>query len=239
MISYHRLPGGLNQQALNGVSDWFGMPSFVKDYWAVVKSNIQNIRDTGPKITQYWARISAAQQTLANRGDTRGAAVLDDELKKIADDMQKWSKVKQYIDDYLPQWMGLDENATVMSPASAVSGVGFVPLVLGAVAIGALAYVVNTGMALYQDYQFKQGLTQAVIEGKISAGQEREILSVPKEEGVFEKVVSTVGVSAAFGIPTALVIGGGLYLLFTTGILNKVIGSIFSGGSSSTPASGG
>lgn len=233
MISYQRLPGRLNQQALNGVSDWFGMPTWVRDYWAVVKTNIQNIRDTGPKITQYWARISAAQQTLVNRGDTRGAGVLDDELKKIADDMQKWSKVKQYIDDYLPQWMGLDEPSQVVaSPASAVSGLGFVPLILSAFAIAALSYVVTTGMALYQDYQFKQGLTQAVIEQKLTAGQEREILSVPKSEGIFEKVVSTVGVSAAFGIPTALVIGGGLYLLFTTGVLNKVIGSVMGGGSS-------
>lgn len=241
MISYQRLPGRHTRQALNGISDWFGMPTFVKDYWQVVKANIQNIRATGPKISTHQQRIAVAQQTLLARGDTAGANALNDELLKIQDDLDKWWKVNGYLDTYLPQWTGLDDpGSTAVTPASGVSGqgLGFVPLILSAVAIGALAYVVNTGMALYQDYQYKSQLTQAVIDQKISSGQMKDILSVPKEEGVFEKVVSTVGVGAAFGIPTALVIGGGLYLLFTTGVLNKVIGSIFSG-SSSTPASGG
>lgn len=234
MISYQRLPGRLNQQALNGVSDWFGMPSFIKDYWQVVKQNIQNLINTGPKITQYWARISAAQQTLANRGDTRGAAVLADELLKIADDMQKWSKVKMYIDTYMPQWMGLDDpnNSGAVTPSSGVSGLGFVPLILSAVAIAALAYVVTTGMALYQEYQFKQGLTQAVIEGKISAGQEREILSVPKSEGILEKAVNIVGVTGAIGIPTALLVGGGIYLVIQMGLLKSIVGAFSSSSSS-------
>jgi len=242
MISYQRLPGRASQQALNGISDWFGMPTWVKDYWQVVKQNIANIRATGPKITQYWAKMSNAQQILVSRGDTQRAALLDDEMKKIADDLQKWAKVDQYLNDYLPQWTGLDDPGQVaVAPSSAVSGAGlgfvFIPLILGAVSIGALAYVVNTGMALVQDYQFKSQLTADVIAGKITSGQAAEILSVPKSEGIFEKVVSTVGVSAAFGIPTALVVGGGLYLLFTTGILNKVIGSVFGG--SNTQSSGG
>jgi hypothetical protein len=242
MISYHRLPGRLNQQALNGVSDWFGMPSFVKDYWNVVKQNIQNIKDTGPKITAYWARISYAQQKLIARGDTVGANALADEMSKIADDMQKWSKVKQAIDDYLPSWAQLDDpGSTAVTPSSGVSGLGFVPLILSAVAIAALAYVVNTGMALYQDYQFKSQLTQAVIDQKISSGQMKDILSVPREEGLLERTVDIVGVTGAVGIPTVLLIGGGLYILFTTGMLNKILGSVGSmiGGSSSTPASGG
>jgi hypothetical protein len=237
MMTYQRLPGRLNKQALNGISDWFGMPSYVKDYWQVVKANVQNIRDTGPRITQYWARISNAQQTLAARGDSR-AALLDDEMKKIADDMQKWSRVNGYINDYLPTWMGLDQNVVVSAtPGSAVSGLGFVPLILSAVAIGALAYVVNVGMALYQDYQFKSQLTQAVIDQKISTGQMTDILSVPKSEGIFEKVVSTVGVSAAFGIPTALVIGGGIYLLIGTGTLNTILKSVSSMFGSSSQSS--
>ena len=240
MISYQQLPGRANQQALNGVSDWFGMPSFVKSYWEVVKANIKNIKDTGPKITQYWSRISNAQQKLVARGDTARAALLDDEMKKIADDMQKWSKVNGYIDTYLPQWAGLDQNmALVTSPSSAVSGMGFVPLVLGAVSIGALAYVVNVGMALVQDYQFKSQLTQAVIDHKITSGQMTEILSVPKSEGIFEKVVSTVGIGAAFGIPTALMIGVGAYLLIGTSTLNAVLKAVGLGGSSSSQGSGG
>lgn len=239
MISYQRLPGRANQQALNGITDWFGMPSFVNQYWQVVKANVRNIRETGPKITQYWSRISNAQQKLVARGDMVHAAQLDDEMKKIADDMQKWSTVNGYMETYLPQWMGLDQNvAMVTSPTSAVSGVGFVPLILGAVSIAALAYVVNVGMALVQDYQFKSKLTQAVIDQKISTGQMTDILSVPKSEGIFEKVVSTVGVSAAFGIPTALVIGVGAYLLLGTSTLSMVLKAVGLGGQSSQSSGG-
>jgi hypothetical protein len=88
-------------------------------------------------------------------------------------------------------------------------------------------------MALVQDYAYKSQLTQAVIDQKLSTGQMADLLSIPKSEGIFEKVVSTVGVSAAFGIPTALLVGGGLYLLFSTGMLNKMVSWIPGGSSSS------
>jgi hypothetical protein len=228
MISYQRLPGRASQESLNGMSDWFGMPSFVRQYWEVVKANIKNIKDTGPKITAYWSRISNAQQKLVARGDTQRAALLDDEMKKIADDMQKWSKVNGYIDTYLPQWAGLDQNVTVQPG----SGVGAVPFIIAGMALTALAYVVNVGMALVQDYAFKSQLTQAVIDQKISSGQMTEILSVPKSEGIFEKVVSTVGVGAAFGIPTALMIGAGAYLLIGTSTLNTILKAVGLGGTS-------
>jgi hypothetical protein len=228
MISYQRLPGRASQESLNGISDWFGMPSFVRQYWEVVKANIKNIKDTGPKITAYWSRISNAQQKLVARGDTQRAALLDDEMKKIADDMQKWSKVNGYIDTYLPQWAGLDQNVTVQPG----SGVGAVPFIIAGMALTALAYVVNVGMALVQDYAFKSQLTQAVIDQKISSGQMTEILSVPKSEGIFEKVVSTVGVGAAFGIPTALMIGAGAYLLIGTSTLNTILKAVGLGGTS-------
>jgi hypothetical protein len=239
MISYQRLPGRASQQSLNGISDWFGMPSFVKDYWQVVKQNIANIRATGPKISAYQQRIAIAQQTLLARGNTAGANALTDELLKIQDDLDKWWRVNGYLDSYLPTWAGLDDPATVPTvPGSAVSGLGFIPLVLSAVAIAALAYVVNTGMALVQDYMYKSQLTQAVIDQKMSSGQMKDILSVPREEGVLEKAIDTVGVTAALGIPTVLLVGGGIYLLLTTGVLNKLISSIFGGSASSTPASG-
>jgi hypothetical protein len=106
-------------------------------------------------------------------------------------------------------------------------------------ALTALAYVVNTGMALVQDYAYKSQLTQAVIDQKISTGQMVDILSVPKSEGVFESVVGKVGTGLGFGIPAALLIGGGAYLLFTTGMLNNILKTVGLSGSSSSQSSGG
>lgn len=226
MYSYRKLPAS-NQ--LDGVLDFFGMRS----YWNALKGKIAELQALGPRIAQHWQRISVAQQTLLARGDVEKANIMGDELLKIADDMQKWSKVKEYIDTYLPEWMRLDEGAPV-SPI----GVGAVPFILAGMALTALAYCVNVGMALLQDYAFKSQLTQAVIDQKISSGQMKDILSVPREEGIFEKVVSNVGLGVGIGVPTVLLVGGGLYLLFTTGMLNTILRTVgLSGGTSSTPLS--
>lgn len=219
MIAYQKLPGSLSQEGLNGILDWFGMPAWVKQYWQTIKNKINEILATGLKISTYQQRIAVAQQTLLKRGDTRGADALNDELAKINDDLQKWWKVKGYINTYLSSWMKLDENI------AQDARIGFVPIVLSALAIAALAYVVNVGMALVQDYAYKSQLTQAVIDQKLSTGQMVDIISVPRSEGVVEKVISTVGIVAGVGIPTVLLIGGGLYLLFATGMLRGVLGS--------------
>ena len=249
MYTYDKLSGSSRLDGADGIVDdittqvqsatagWFGMPSWVMSYWAVVKNKVNDLIATGPKITAYWSRISNAQQTLRARGREDLAVQLDDELKKIADDMQKWSKVKQYIDNYMPQWVMLDQNVAVQPG----SGVGAVPFVLAGMALVALAYVVNTGMALVQDYAFKSQLTQAVIDQKLSTGQMTDILSVPKSEGVFEKTIENIGGGLGFGIPTALLIGGGAYLLFATGGLNTILKSVSGlfGSSSPSQSSGG
>lgn len=229
MYSYRKLPAGLNQrQSLDGVLDVFGMRS----YWNTLRGKINELRALPPRITQHWAKISNVQQILLARGDTVKANMMGDELLKIADDMQKASKVKDYIDTYLPEWMKLDDGAT-----TAPIGVGVVPFVLAGMALAALAYCVNVGLALLQDYAYKSQLTQAVIEQKMTSGQVAEILSVPRQEGILEKVVSNVGIGAAIGIPTVLLVGGGLYLAMQMGLLKGILGMFSGGGSSSSSQS--
>lgn len=211
MIAYTRLPASNQLEGISGVTDWFGMPKWVLSYWNTIKGKIADLQALGPKISAYQQKIAIAQSRLQARGLTNAAASLDDELAKINDDLQKWWKVKGYIDTYLPQWMGLEENIK-----AGVSGLGFVPIVLAGMALVALAYVVNTGMALLQDYMFKSQLTQDVIDQKLTSGQAAEILSVPSSPGVIEQVVGKVGTGLGFGVPMALVAGVGGYLLYTT-----------------------
>jgi len=228
MISYQRLPGRASQECLNGISDWFGMPTWVKQYWAVLKGKINDLRNLGQVISAHQQKLGIAYTNLVNRGRQDLADQLRDEADKVNDDLQKWWKVKGYIDTYLPQWMKLETNEVLTAPGS---GVGVVPFILAGMALTALAYVVNTGLALLQDYAFKSKLTSAIIEGKMTSGQAAEVLSVPSNEGVFEKVVGKVGVGVGVGIPTALLVAGGAYLLWSTGVLKGVLG-MFGGGSS-------
>lgn len=221
MLTYKRLPGRATQETLSGISDWFGMPSWVRSYWETVKKKVKDIQDTGYKISLYQQKISIAHYNLVQRGMIREAKVLEDELKKIEDDLQKWWRVKGYIDKYWPEWAKLDTNEGIAQPGSAV---GAVPFVLAGMGLTALAYVVNTGMALVQDYMYKSQLTQAVINNKIEAGEMRDILSVPKDEGVIEKTIGKVGTGMAVGLPILLVVGGGAYLLMLTGGWSKLFG---------------
>ena len=208
---------------LDGIMDMFN----VKSYWAALRGRIGELQALGPKISTYQQRIAVAQQKLFARGTADGdrlAHALDDELAKINDDLQKWWKVKGYIDSYLPQWMGLDNNA---APSGPTSGVGIIPVVLAGMALVALAYCVNTGLALLQDYAYKSQLTQDVIDNKLTTGQMTDILSIPRTSGgVFESVIDKVGIGAGIGIPTALIVGGALYVAFSTGLLNKLVNTL-------------
>jgi hypothetical protein len=227
------LPGTNQLSGVDGVLDIFGMRS----YWNALKQKINDLQNLGPVISVHQQKLGVAYTDFMNSGRKDLADALHDEIAKTQDDLDKWWKVKGYIDSYLPEWMKLDEGEPT-APTSGVSGrsdEGLGQLILAGMALTALAYCVNVGLALLQDYAFKSQLTTAVIEQKMTSGQAAEILSVPKQEGVLEKVVENVGVGAAIGIPTVLLVGGGLYLVFATGLLKN----IFGGGSGSQSSSGG
>lgn len=210
MYSYKRMPGS----TLAGL-DMFNFSS----YWQTVKNKLNELQELGYQISLHQQKLGVAYSSLKSKGRDDLAAQLQDEIAKVQDDMDKWWKVKGYIDKYLPEWMKADQPE-----AKVVNSLSILPIILGASAIAALAYVVNTGMALLQDYAYKSKLTAAIIEGKMTSGQAAEVLSVPRERGVLEEVVSKVGTGLGFGVPVALLVGGGLYLAFTTGMLKGVFG---------------
>ena len=75
--------------------------------------------------------------------------------------------------------------------------------------IAALAYVVTTGMALYQDYVVKKDLTVAVIEGKMTSGQAADIMVASRPpESAFGNIFTGIGTN----VGTILALGGIGYL---------------------------
>lgn len=223
MISYARLPGS----SLAGL-DMFNFSS----YWNAIKNKIADLQALGPVISVHQQKLGVARYNLLQRGRADLASLLDDEIKKVQDDLDKWWRVKGYIDKYLPEWAKADQPS-----GGVVNNLSVLPVVLGVASIAALAYCVNVGMALLQDYALKRSLTTDVIEKKITSGQAADILSVPRESSVvaetIQKTVEAVGSGIGFGIPTALLVGGGLYLAYSTGLLNSILG-MFKG--SSTPS---
>lgn len=229
MITHNKLPGSLSGVGL-------GLPDF-QGYWNALKSSITALQGLGYQISLHQQRLGNVKAILMARND-QNRYIMDDDIAKAADDLDKWWTVKGYMDKWLPSWMSAAASPSDVQ-LSGSSGLGFI--ILPIVAIVALAYCVNVGMALLQDYQIKMNLTQDVIEKKITAGQAAEVLSIPRVPGAIETTIKdtlgSVGLGLGFGIPTALLVGGGIYLLYTTGVLNKMVSWLPSG--DSAPVSGG
>src|SRR5688572_7287170 len=116
MYSFTRLPAS----HLEGL-DMFNFNS----YWNAIKNKIGELQGLGPKISAYQQRIATAQYNLRARGQENYAVALDDELRKINDDLQKWWKVKSRLDTYLPEWVNAaNQGGTV------VNNLSVLPLVL-------------------------------------------------------------------------------------------------------------
>lgn len=226
MIATRRLPGS---SSLSGL----GLPD-IQAQWNILKANIANFSQVGQRIIDHKNKLENVKKILVARNDPHKDA-MDDDLAKTSTDLDTYWTIKGYLDDYTPQWMQLDDpNVVAVAPTS---GVSIVPLILGAAAIAALAYCTSEGMRLYQEYQFKSQLTQDIIEKKITSGQAAEVLSTVTQPGVFTDIAKSIGGGLGFGIPTGLIVAGGAYLAYQTGLLNMVL-SMFKGGSgSSTPTS--
>jgi len=246
-----------SEQRLSASLD--GIDSFqFSSYWAAIKDKIADLRNLPTWTTNHAMKLGLAVSRMEKAGRQDVIATLQDEIRKVNDDIAKAWKVKGYIDKYLPDWVKQDAavkvsgapiivsptgiavdpseltaRPTTMPPAyvaptlsqeitgwikgwfggGGVQGLGILPLafILAPAAMAGLAYVVTTGMALYQDYITKQTLTQAVIEGKLASGQAADILvaSRPKE-GVFANILTGVGTN----VGTLAVVGIVGYLGF-------------------------
>lgn len=171
-------------------------------YWNEIKNKISDLRQLPTMVSSHLQKLGKA---VTKRPELE--PLLSFEIQKAHDDLEKAWKVKGYIDEYLPEWM---KAASSQGPK--VEQLGALPLLIGAAALAALAYVVTTGMALYQDYKVKSTLTTAVIEKKMTSGQAADIISSTRPIGFAEQI------QAAFthgALPLVLLGGGALFLFMT------------------------
>lgn len=234
-------------------------------YWNAVKDRLGDLRQLPTWCTNHAMKLGIAVTNLKAKGRPDLVALLEDEIRKVNDDIVRAWKVKGYVDKYAPEWLVAAQQAaagpvvastttpvtptvspSIPTPSNTiqpyqqktltqevtgwvsswfggggvqgaplpepyVSGLGALPIILGAAALAALAYCVTTGMAIYQDYVTKKDLTQAVIEGKLSSGQAAEIIVAARPP---ESAISNVLTGVGTNVGTLLVVGGLGYLAF-------------------------
>lgn len=212
-------------------------------YWNAIKDKISELQQLGFHISTYQQKLAIARANLIARGRQDLASQLDSEIKKAQDDLDKWWKVKGYIDKYLPEWLQASSSSApkvdtlqpgtvqkqpvsyqVYQPTSTlqdvgnwikswIPGLGVVPVVIGVASIGALAYVVTTGMALLQDYMYKKSITSEVIAGRLEAGGGSELIRAGQQSSpvasIFSNISSNVGTVIILGV-----IGYGLFSMY-------------------------
>lgn len=115
--------------------------------------------------------------------------------------------VKEKIDKYLPHWQSQEKS-------SGMSGFGLIPLlVLGAVAMGALAYVSVKGLALLKQYSREKEILDSLKSKALSLTEATALIREVKEKTVGEGI--GVGIASALTQPLLLLaVAGGAYFLF-------------------------
>lgn len=123
------------------------------------------------------------------------------------------SKVTVYQEPTLIQdvtgWVGSWFGGSGVQAFPQDRNLGIIPIIATVVGLPALAYVVTTGMALWQDYVVKKDLTVEVIKGKLTSGQVKDILTGGRPaESIFEKI----GIGVGSNVMTMLLVAGAGYL---------------------------
>lgn len=81
-------------------------------YWQAIKDRINDLRQLPVWATNHAMKLGITVSNLEKKGDRRAIDAMKLEIQKVNDDIAKAWKVRQYIDQYLPQWMAVANQAS-------------------------------------------------------------------------------------------------------------------------------
>lgn len=81
-------------------------------YWQAIKDRINDLRQLPVWATNHAMKLGITVSNLEKKGDRRAIDAMKIEIDKVNDDIAKAWKVKGYIDQYLPQWMAVANQAS-------------------------------------------------------------------------------------------------------------------------------
>ena len=102
MYTYDRMPATIDGiETLN-----------FNSYWQAIKDRIGELRELPTWATNHAMKLGITVSNLEKKGDRRAIDAMKLEIQKVNDDIAKAWKVRQYIDQYLPQWMAVANQAS-------------------------------------------------------------------------------------------------------------------------------
>lgn len=175
------------------IKDFFGF----QEHWNVVREWAEQWNALGNLISEKQQKLGQLVYNLLHPkyGNPRPDVVqmLQSDIDKVNADMQQWWVVKGYIDKYLPEWK---QQA---SQGSGVSGLGLVPLVLGASAIAGLSFVAVQGLRIWKEYSVQSHVLDAVKSKEVSSDAGQVLMQAAEGVDGGGSLMNTVGASL-FGL---------------------------------------
>jgi hypothetical protein len=189
---------------------WYDLKAKFTRYWNNLKNYINELRNLGSVIDKQRERWNYIFAYANNDSDTKEAKA---GLQRNAIQKSTWQSIKDKIETYLPEWLAADAKAQ-QDPAS-LSGLGFLPILIGVAALAALAYVATYGLQLLKDTKTEENVLKSLESRLISTHQAEVVLGVTKKQ----PTVSTPSLfNVSLGNDTSYLIIGvlafGAYLYF-------------------------
>ena len=181
-------------------------------YWSKVKNKISDMQNLPYSILRQIAAVKGIQdKTKDKAGRVRDWVTYNksyDSLKRLNAMLPSSIDVKNKIDKWLPTWTKKYEGEKSSPPQ-----LGFLQyVIIGTVAMAALAFVAVKGLSLLKEYELEKRTIESVEAGRISLEQAKEIVGAAKPVGITEGLTRgiTAGVSSA--LTPILLVGGALVL---------------------------
>lgn len=185
-------------------SSWFSSPiEKFKQLWGRLKHKISELKNLDWTLRAQRIRFERIIQHPEASNDKiiqakQGLARNDTYQSNLAVILTK-------INKHLPDWMAAESQ----SAGASLSGIGYVPIVLGATALGALAYVTVKGLRLLKEVYTENEILDRLEQNLITTNQ--ATLFIQKPESTNTSLVSVSG-GAFSGIGLAVVLGAGIFL---------------------------
>lgn len=176
---------------------WYDVKAKFIRYWTSLKGKIKEILALGPTIKENERRY----KTILSKSKSKDVkAKAQDGIKRSQEQYTLWEKVKGKINKYLPSWQKAETESET------VSGLGVIPIILGAVALAALAYVATYGLRLLKDASTERRIIADLEKGLITTAQAKELMPKPAS------LISLGGGASSLLLLLLLGVGGYIYM---------------------------
>lgn len=157
--------------------------SLFTSYWNAVKGKVQQLLDLPGLIEQRKGQLIVIMAQAQQAGDSTTYNQANASFQRLTAMKATATDIVNKINSYLPTWTEAEQ--------AQVGGFGFLPIVLGVAAIGALAYVAVQGLALLKSYEQESKIIDGIPQKKYSVQEAQGLIKATQPPATFQLALGT------------------------------------------------